>query len=489
MAGRIPKRAIGVIIEATGDEWIAYSPDTDQAHALNAQAVEILDLIDGRTDIGGLCERLDLGVDVVLLGLRELHEAHLIEYDVNSDSKTDYNLDPASADRRALLMKLGIGSVAAATLPVVETIIAPTRAAAASVPNPTPVPTDFPTPTPTGFPTPAPTMALPTRSPTAGPTPAPTAGSTPAPTPGPTPAPTAGPTPAPTPGPTAASCACSGVVATVGQQNEHGEADVLISVELSICALGTVQAVLRQNGSFLNAQPFLHPDGRAVFGLVGCSSSSFDVTVEIIETGEVLCSTTFDQPCCSCRDLTATMGPVVDGFAEVQVSANLNDSCPLALMGIDFRRNGASIVGGIASFDGSTTVALPCGSDPINIRVGIFDQGTLCSITVDIPCPPPSPCSCAGMSIVVGPLEENGTVGITPSASLSNCADGTTQFVVNVDGVRMHTASPVSNPGIHTFFIPVESVANPGSVTGVEVHVEVIDTGEVLCSATVDIGA
>ena len=187
----VPVRVEGVLVEVAGDERIAYVRSTDTAHALNAAAGALFEAIDGSRSVEELAGVLDVDVEVVRLGVRELVDAGLVTVEGEPS---------VSASRRDLLKKLGVGSMAAAALPVVETIVAPSALAAQSVVPPTQAPTDFPTPSP---PTPSP----PTPSP---PTPAPTPG-TPAPTPGtqpPTPAPTPGPpspspgTPAPTPAPT-----------------------------------------------------------------------------------------------------------------------------------------------------------------------------------------------------------------------------------------------------------------------------------------------
>lgn len=161
MAGRIPKQISGVLVQAAGDEWVAYVQESNNAHALNRSAGQLWAAIDGVANVKDLAERLDLTVDVVLWGLNELAEAELITFTNELDDTAKNVLDEVCVDRRALLIKLGIGSAAAAALPVVETIVAPTRAAAASASAPTPIPTEFPTPAPTPFPT----MATPAPSP------------------------------------------------------------------------------------------------------------------------------------------------------------------------------------------------------------------------------------------------------------------------------------------------------------------------------------
>ena len=155
---RSPKRVSGILVEAAGDEWVAYVQSSNTAHALNSSAGALFNAVDGVRSIEALAAFLDVDVDVVDLGLGELVEAGLVivEGEVGSSS------------RRDLLRKIGIGSAAAAALPIVETIVAPSRAAAASLPPRTHPPTDFPTPSPTPSYTPSPTP-----EPTYAPTPQP----------------------------------------------------------------------------------------------------------------------------------------------------------------------------------------------------------------------------------------------------------------------------------------------------------------------------
>ena len=159
----IPQRVAGVLVEVAGDEWVAYVQSSNTAHALNASAGALFNSVDGDRSVEDLALLLDVDVDVVDLGLAELVEAGLVTIDgvVGRSS------------RRELLRKIGIGSAAAAALPVVETIVAPSRAAAASMPPRTHPPTDFPTPAPTPWTTPSPYPHAPSPAPYA-PSPAPT---------------------------------------------------------------------------------------------------------------------------------------------------------------------------------------------------------------------------------------------------------------------------------------------------------------------------
>ena len=157
-----PRRVLGVLVEATGDEWVAYVRSRDTAHAMNRTAGALFDHIDGQRDIVELASAVGVDVDVARLGVQELAEAGLITYDT---------ADSDSVSRRGLLKKIGVGSAAAAALPIVETIVAPTRAAASSLPGETEVPTPFPTEAVTPIPTAPP---LETMAPTPAPTDPPT---------------------------------------------------------------------------------------------------------------------------------------------------------------------------------------------------------------------------------------------------------------------------------------------------------------------------
>ena len=140
---------------------------------MNQTAGQLFDHIDGERDIDELAAAVDVDVDVARLGVQELVDAGLVTFD---------DVDGDVVSRRGLLKKIGVGTAAAAALPIVETIVAPTRAAASSLPGETEPPTHFPTDIPTDPPTmppietPAPTMTTtpPTPAPTPMPTPSPT---------------------------------------------------------------------------------------------------------------------------------------------------------------------------------------------------------------------------------------------------------------------------------------------------------------------------
>lgn len=190
-----PQRVDGLFVEEVGVEYLVYRTESDEAAALNPAAAAVFDLCDGTRDVDEIVAALvasdrPLDRDTVLLGLAELAEAGLID---------DAPAEPRMS-RREMLMKLGAGTAAAAAIPVVELVVAPSMAAAQS-PAPSPAPVPAPAPLPSPEPTPSPTPR-PTPSPSPGPTPSPSPQPTPSPSPQPTPSPTPEPTPQPTPSPT-----------------------------------------------------------------------------------------------------------------------------------------------------------------------------------------------------------------------------------------------------------------------------------------------
>ena len=168
------KRIDGLVEETIEGELLVYNPATAEAHALNPTAAAVFRLCDGDTDrdamVAALADHLRLPADGawVDLALAELRDAGLV---AGGDG-------PSSMTRRAVVRALGLTTMAAALLPVVETMTARPAAAQGSSPSPTP----GPSPTPTPGPSPSPTPGTPTPSPSPSPTPG-----TPTPTPSPFP--------------------------------------------------------------------------------------------------------------------------------------------------------------------------------------------------------------------------------------------------------------------------------------------------------------
>ena len=136
----------GLQLERLADEILAAKPGTSESHALNQGAAAVFDLCDGKSSRAEMAvevrRRTGLPADeeIVDLALAELADAGLV--DLNG-------LELPAVTRRSLIRRLGLSTVAAMALPVVETILRPPEAAAdVCVPH---VRTPTPTPTPTAF--------------------------------------------------------------------------------------------------------------------------------------------------------------------------------------------------------------------------------------------------------------------------------------------------------------------------------------------------
>lgn len=137
----VAQRRSGLSIEPVLDEVVVFNPATNSATALNSSAALIFGLCDGEHTVEDMHDALvaagldDTGDDAVWLALDELAEAGLV----------DLLVPPAKhLSRREILMKYSLGAAALVALPVVESITAPSVAAAASNPSPTTTPTPSP---------------------------------------------------------------------------------------------------------------------------------------------------------------------------------------------------------------------------------------------------------------------------------------------------------------------------------------------------------
>jgi hypothetical protein len=193
-----PKQAGSIHVEQLGHELCIYNWQRKEVHALNPTAARVWQQCDGRTSLTQIAAMLQAELQVsdaeaqelAWLTLAQLEKAHLLHEDVVKPARRKV------LPRREFL-KLGI---AAALLPMVNSIVAPTPVAAQS-PQPTAPPTRTPRP-PTA--TPIALTAEPTATPTSisGPTATPTALPIETPTETPTATPTALPTETPTETPT-----------------------------------------------------------------------------------------------------------------------------------------------------------------------------------------------------------------------------------------------------------------------------------------------
>ncbi|MEP0773602.1 MAG: PqqD family protein [Acidobacteriota bacterium] len=116
-----------LITRMESGEVVVYDRSRDTVHCLNPTVADIWEACDGsRTagEVAGLVARrhgLPAADDaVVLLGLKELETAHLLEGEG----------EWTGVSRRQVLNRIGLGAAAAALLPVITTVVAPTPAEA-----------------------------------------------------------------------------------------------------------------------------------------------------------------------------------------------------------------------------------------------------------------------------------------------------------------------------------------------------------------------
>ena len=123
-------RTEGVVVQELTDEVLVYDRHHHQAHCLNRTAATIWKLCDGKTTLAKMAEVMTQEFDtpvadeVVWLGLDQLRKARLLEEPFTLSSSPI-----AAMSRREAMRRVGL--VAAAALPVVSSIIAPTAAQAA----------------------------------------------------------------------------------------------------------------------------------------------------------------------------------------------------------------------------------------------------------------------------------------------------------------------------------------------------------------------
>ena len=154
------KRVEGLLIERVDGEVLVVKESSHEAHALNESAAIVFDLCDGSMSRAAMAaevaRRTGLPADesVVDLALTDLVEAGLVVLDEE---------ESPSITRRSLIRRLGLSAAAMALLPVVETVLVPSRASGQPAPAPTPPPSALP-PAPSPTP-PSPTPSSPSPSP------------------------------------------------------------------------------------------------------------------------------------------------------------------------------------------------------------------------------------------------------------------------------------------------------------------------------------
>jgi hypothetical protein len=131
--GRPLARNEDVLIERLDTDVVVYDQRRDVAYRLNQTAALVWEYADGERTVADLAALLEAEIgdvadeDLVLVSLDQLYDHGLIDsgYD-GCDAKE------ADVTRRRFIRRAGVVGTAALALPVIQSIVAPTPAAAAS---------------------------------------------------------------------------------------------------------------------------------------------------------------------------------------------------------------------------------------------------------------------------------------------------------------------------------------------------------------------
>src|SRR5512132_3032263 len=117
------KRSQDLIVEELDDEVLVYDSNADRAHCLSPDAARVWRRCDGRTPIDGLAAQIGLSAERVQTAVDELERCELLEEPSTLSGHT----------RRELTVKLAKVGAAAAAVPLIVSVSAPTPAQAATL--------------------------------------------------------------------------------------------------------------------------------------------------------------------------------------------------------------------------------------------------------------------------------------------------------------------------------------------------------------------
>jgi len=124
-------RQHGLLVDRVGDETIVFDEERKEAHSLNPMASIVWQHSDGAHSLSQIAAaltkelRVEASEAIVLYALDKLASVHLLEDDAATELERP-------ATRRDVVKRVAAVGVAAASLPAVLTLAAPTAAMAAS---------------------------------------------------------------------------------------------------------------------------------------------------------------------------------------------------------------------------------------------------------------------------------------------------------------------------------------------------------------------
>ena len=138
-AERLPRSrdANQLVLQELGDELLVYDRQQHRAHSLNRCAAEVFRRCDGHTSVADLrgalaTAGLDNGDEAIAMALAQLRTAGLLDERAAPRSRSANAGGAAALRRRDALRKVGFIAGAAMALPLVQSIVAPSVAQAAS---------------------------------------------------------------------------------------------------------------------------------------------------------------------------------------------------------------------------------------------------------------------------------------------------------------------------------------------------------------------
>jgi hypothetical protein len=123
MASRPKTRIHGVVVEELDEGLIVYDSASKQAHSLDGAAARVWRLADGTRTVGEIAAAAGLSCGMTEGTVDRLQNENLLL------------ADPFLSRRKLLKRTAVIGAGALAAAPLIETVVIPTAAAHASVPN------------------------------------------------------------------------------------------------------------------------------------------------------------------------------------------------------------------------------------------------------------------------------------------------------------------------------------------------------------------
>ncbi len=121
-------RAEELVVEELPDELLVYDQRHKKAHCLNQTAARVWRLCNGRNSLASIAEKLGYDAAVVELAIDELNRAELLNEQAGLARPSSAHL----RSRRKLLKQVALVAGAAIALPLIQSIVAPSVAQAAS---------------------------------------------------------------------------------------------------------------------------------------------------------------------------------------------------------------------------------------------------------------------------------------------------------------------------------------------------------------------